>query len=214
MRRFSFTLSPATPADLRRVRRLVRGAAKWLRKSKHTDQWAKPWPSRAGQKERIRSDLLKGKTWLLWDDSTVAGTITIGTDEPVAAQGQPIWPEHKRHEPALYVRRVIVRRSYSGLGLGAGLLDWAADVAKRDHGAMLIRIDVWTTNTGLHAYYERRRFTRCAGRDPADLPGYPSQALFERELDQAGSDYAELFTETEGLGRRKLGWPIRARYSR
>ena len=63
--------------------------------------------------------------------------------------------------PALYVRRVVVARSYSGLGLGAALLDWAADVAKSDHGAALIRIDVWTTNLELHAYYEGQRFTRC-----------------------------------------------------
>jgi GNAT superfamily N-acetyltransferase len=177
--------------------------------SKNTDQWAKPWPSRVGHKERIRNDLLRGKTWLVWDDKTVAATITIDTDEPVSAQGRPIWPAHKRGEAALYVRRVIVRRKYSGLRLGAGLLDWAADVAKRDYGATLIRIDVWTTNTELHAYYEEQGFTRCPGRDPAELPGYPAQVLFERELDQAGSRYTELFTESPEAGSRG-GCAIRA----
>ena len=177
--------------------------------SKNTDQWAKPWPSRVGHKERIRNDLLRGKTWLVWDDKTVAATITIDTDEPVSAQGRPIWPAHKRGEAALYVRRVIVRRKYSGLRLGAGLLDWAADVAKRDYGATLIRIDVWTTNTELHAYYQEQGFTRCPGRDPAELPGYPAQVLFERELDQAGSRYTELLTESPEAGSRG-GWAIRA----
>jgi GNAT superfamily N-acetyltransferase len=180
---------------LHKVRRLVREAAEWLRTSKHTDQWANPWPDRTGQKERILTDLLKGKTWLVWDGTTVAGTITIDTDEPVDANDQPVWPTHKRHEPALYVRRVIVSRAYAGLGLGAALLDWAADVAKRDYEVALLRVDVWTTNLGLHAYYEGQHFTRREGRDPRELVNYPSQALFEREVNQLGSDYTKLLTE-------------------
>ena len=56
-------------------------------------------------------------------------------------------------------------------------------MAERDHGAELIRIDVWTTNLELHAYYEGQRFIRQSGRDPGELAGYPSQALFEREAD-------------------------------
>jgi GNAT superfamily N-acetyltransferase len=195
--RYLFAVRLGTPGDLREVRRLVRETAEWLRENKDTDQWAKPWPDRAGQTERMQNDLLRGKTWLVWDGRAAAATITIDTEEPVDVHGQPVWPAHKRRELALYVRRVVVRRSYAGLGLGAGLLDWAAAVAKRDYGATLIRIDVWTTNLDLHAYYEGQRFARCEGRPPRELPDYPSQALFEREVDQAGSDYAELFTETE-----------------
>jgi GNAT superfamily N-acetyltransferase len=95
------------------------------------------------------------------------------------------------------VRRIVVARTYTGCGLGAALLDWAADVAQRDHGAALIRIDVWTTNLELHAYYEGQRFTRRPGRDPAELAGYPSQALFQREADISGSDYKKKLTEKE-----------------
>ena len=177
------------------MRRLVSEAAEWLRTSKDTDQWAKPWPDRAGQRERILNDLLKGKTWLVWDGTVTAATITIDTDEPLDLSEQQVWPPQGRHVPALYVRRVVVSRRYAGIGLGAALLDWAADVARRDHEATLIRIDVWTTNTELHAYYERQRFVRCAGRDPQELVGYPSQALFEREVDRSGSDFRAFFTE-------------------
>jgi len=177
------------------VRGLVREAAEWLRTSKSTDQWARPWPNRTGQRERIRNDLLKGKTWIVWDDTTAVATITIDTEEPLDLNEQPVWPTHKRHEPALYVRRVIVSRRYAGLGLGAALLDWACAMANRGHGAALIRIDVWTTNTDLHAYYERQRFIRREGRDPQELADYPSQALFEREVDRSGWDYMKLFTE-------------------
>jgi GNAT superfamily N-acetyltransferase len=192
------------PGNLHEVRGLVREAAEWLRTSKDTDQWASPWPDRARQRERILNDLLKGKTWLVCDGITVVATITVDTEEPLDENEQPVWPAHKRRESALYVRRVIVSRSYAGLGLGAALLNWTAYVAKRDHEAKLIRIDVWTTNLDLHAYYEGQHFTRCEGRDPRELANYPSQALFERKVDGPGSDYTKLFMEEEGQGERKF----------
>jgi hypothetical protein len=37
--------------------------------------------------------------------------------------------------------RAAGRRRQTLCGLGAGLMDWAAAVARRDHGAELIRID-------------------------------------------------------------------------
>jgi len=201
--RYPFALRLAVPGNLEEVRGLVREAAEWLRTSKDTDQWTAPWPDRAGQRERILNDLLRGKTWIVWDGTTPAATITVDTDEPLDMNDRPVWPAHKRHEPALYVRRVIVSRRYAGKGLGAALLDWAADVAERDHGAAIIRVDVWTTNTGLHTYYQGQRFTRREGRDPRELANYPSQALFEREVTQPGSDYRKLFVAAEDQRERK-----------
>lgn len=192
------------PGDLDAVCGLVREAAEWLRTSKNTDQWAKPWPDRARRRERMLDDLLKGKTWLAWDGETAVATITVDPDEPVDLNDQPVWPEHERHRPALYVRRVVVARSYAGCGLGAALLDWAADVAKRDHGAVLIRIDVWTTNLELHAYYQGQRFARLPGRELRALAAYPSQALFEREAGIPGSDYTKLFREEERSDESKF----------
>jgi len=186
------------------VRGLVREAAQWLRTSKNTDQWAEPWPDLAGHRARILNDLLDGKTWLVWDGTTAVATITVDTDEPLDASEQPVWPTRKCHERALYVRRVVVSRSYAGLGLGAALLDWVAEVAERDHEAALIRIDVWTTNLDLHAYYEGQHFTRRKGRDPRELPNYPSQALFEREVNRRGSDYAKLLLEEERQSERRF----------
>jgi GNAT superfamily N-acetyltransferase len=192
--RYPFALHHAVPGDLRSVRGLVREAAEWLRASKDTDQWAEPWPSRAGQQERMLDDLLKGKTWLLWDGTTAVATITVDAEMPLDDRQQPIWPARKPGGAAVYVRRVVVRRSYAGLGLGAALLDWAGDLAEREYKAALIRIDVWTTNLELHAYYEGLGFTRCPGRDPRELPTYPSQALFERSVSRRSS-YTDLFTE-------------------
>ncbi len=220
--RLPYTLSPATPGDLRKLRRLFRETARWLRTNKNTDQWSRPWPDRAGQKERMRNDLLNAKTWLLWDDAALAGTVTLDKAEPLTAHGKPVWPTHKRRDTAAYVRRVIVHRRYGGLGIGAGLLDWAAEAAKRLHGATLIRVDVWTTNPDLHAYYKDQRFTRCPDPDPAGLVDYPSQVLFEREIEQAGEAHTKLFVEADGPRGRprgryfrasRLQWPVPNRLS-
>jgi ribosomal protein S18 acetylase RimI-like enzyme len=176
---------------------LVREAADWLRRN-DIDQWQEPWPDRAGQRERILNDLFKGKTWLVRDGKTTAATITIDTDEPLDAEERPVWPTEESERSVLYVRRVIVSRRYARLGLGAALLDWAANVAKRDHRAELIRIDVRTTNVKLQAYYEGQRFTRCP--DPQGLGEYPSQALFQRRVDVPGSDFTKLFITEEDHG--------------
>ena len=200
MGRCPFVLYLAVPGDLDKVVGLVREAADWLG-SKCIDQWQKPWPDRAGHRERILNDLFKGKTWLVRDGKTTAATITIDTDEPLDAEERSVWPAEENRRAALYVRRVIVSRRYARLGLGAALLDWAADVAKRDHGAELIRIDVRTTNVKLHAYYEGQRFTRCP--DPQELGDYPSQALFQRRVDVPGSEFTKLFI-TERATARKL----------
>jgi GNAT superfamily N-acetyltransferase len=195
--RYPFVLCLAVPGDLDKVVGLVREAADWLG-SKRIDQWQKPWPDRAGHRERILNDLFKGKTWLVRDGKTTAATITIDPDEPLDAEERPVWPTEQDRRAVLYVRRVIVSRRYARLGLGAALLDWAADVAKRDHGAELIRIDVRTTNVKLHAYYEGQRFTRCP--DPQELGDYPSQALFQRRVDVPGSEFTKLFITEEGHG--------------
>jgi GNAT superfamily N-acetyltransferase len=191
------------PGDLDCVRALVREAADWLQASKSTDQWARPWPNRAAHRERMLNDLIKGKVWIVWDGQAAAATITVDTEEPLNLDEQPIWPPRKRQAPAMYVRRVVVSRNYAGLGLGAALLDWAAEVARTDYAAAFLRIDVWTTNLGLHAYYKGQGFTRCQGRDPRELGSYPSQALFERDAHRPGSDFTQLFT-AEALGDRKF----------
>jgi GNAT superfamily N-acetyltransferase len=185
------------PGDLEIVSGLVREAVTWLR-TKGTDQWAQLWPDPAGHRERILNDLLKAKTWIVWDGTTAAATITIDIDEPLDLNDQPVWPVQEDREPALYVRRVIVSRRYAGMKLGAGLLDWAAEVAQREHGAAVLRIDVWTTNLNLHAYYQRRSFTQRKSREPREILDYPSQALFERKAETRITNYKTLFIEESG----------------
>jgi GNAT superfamily N-acetyltransferase len=176
------TLRPATPSEYQAILRLIDNAASWL-PGKGTDQWAKPWPDQRRRDARVMDDLLSGRTWLAVDGTVVAATITIDPAD------SGVWPAGKRREPAIYVRRIIVRRRCAGLDIGARLLDWASDIALRVHGARWIRVDVWTTNDGLHEYYRAQGFEDAGLRDLADEPGYPSRALFQRSTALWRPDY-------------------------
>jgi GNAT superfamily N-acetyltransferase len=167
-----FVLSRAREDDRDVIIGLIDAAADWLR-TKNTDQWKQPWPSEEDRSHRILRDLVAGNTWIAWQDGIAAATIT--TDRAVS----PIWPTETRRDPAVYVCRLVVGRAFAGQGLGAALLDWAGLRARHHHSARWIRVDVWTTNVALHAYYQRQGFGFCGFSDTSGY--YPSAALFQKE---------------------------------
>ena len=95
-------LRPADENDHDVIVGLIESAARWLRRTKDTDQWAHPWRSEEDRSNRIRRDLTAGKTWLLRDRSLAVATITADT------QDYPIWPVERQPEPAVYVSRLVV----------------------------------------------------------------------------------------------------------
>jgi ribosomal protein S18 acetylase RimI-like enzyme len=178
-------LRHATAQDMVAVIRLIEEAAKWLR-DKGTDQWARPWPSRAGRDSRVLASLRQGKTWIGFDNGIPAVTITADPED------DPYWPQEFLRDRAVYVHRLVVGRHYKGVGLGAALLDWAGNRGRRDYGARWIRVSAWTTNLGLHAYYRRQGFSAC-GFHPDD--GYPSGARFQKPTAGLAAPGTALFTE-------------------
>ena len=175
--------------DLGAVSGLLREASLWLR-TKYTDQWADDWPSEDIRRERVRAAIQAGQTWIAWDATLPAATITAS----ISHHG--VWREEDRRDPAVYVRRLVVDRQYAGFGLGAQLLDWAVLRAERQHGARWIRVDVWTTNTALHDYYRNQGFEfRGFCQTIAD---YPAAVLFQMRTDEIEPPGSPLFRETEG----------------
>jgi ribosomal protein S18 acetylase RimI-like enzyme len=85
----------------------------------------------------------------------------------------------------------VVSRAFAGRGIGAALLDWAGLSARRSYGARWIRVDVWTTNTALHAYYRSQGFV-FSGFSEALEPG-PSAALFQKKTDHIRTTGPALF---------------------
>jgi GNAT superfamily N-acetyltransferase len=169
------TLRLATELDLRTVLKLIDTASEWLQREKNTDQWLRPWPSRTGRDERVLNSLLKNETWILRDARRPIGTITA-----TSVANPQLWQEQERAETAVYVHRLVIHHRHRGCGLGAALLDWADQFGARQFGAEWARIDVWTTNLDLQAYYESQRFTLLR---ICDVPNYPSGALFQRPIE-------------------------------
>jgi GNAT superfamily N-acetyltransferase len=175
-----YSLRPAEVSDLDNVLGLIDSAAAWLR-TKGTDQWASPWPSASARCERVLDGLRAGHTWLVTRGARPVATISFN------AEADPkLWTEFEQDDPSVYVHRLVVDRGYAGRGIGAGLVDWAAQRSAQAYGAIWVRIDVWTTNTALHAYYLSQSFVPVRCR-PQDHPDYPACALFQRKIDPPGA---------------------------
>jgi ribosomal protein S18 acetylase RimI-like enzyme len=173
-------LTRATEEHLPVILDLINDAVDNRLRHLDTDQWEKPWPTREERDDRVRRGLRGGKTWIVWDGDTAAATVTIAKQANVE-----VWPaELDRDEPAVYVHRLITRTAYQGRGLGASLVDWAGRLAAEQYEAKWIRIDVWTTNEDLHAYYQRIGFARVGF---CEDPDYPSGALFQKPVPEPTS---------------------------
>ena len=184
-------LRRAGTQDYGAVNGLRAEATAWLR-AMSTDQWVEPWPGEDVIEHRIRQAIQAGRTWIAWDGLVPAATITGSPNH------HDIWPEENRREAAVYIRRLVVSRTYAGHGLGAQLVDWAGVRASREYGAQRVRVDVWTTNTALHDYYVHLGFDFCGLSKTID--DYPSAALFQKPVPQIKPPEEPLFQEIPEAG--------------
>jgi len=170
-----YQIRPAKRKDAKRIFRLIGESAEWLQVAKGTNQWAKPWPDRRARNARVRRGIKDGLTWMVEDNGILIGTITYrkrGTDL--------LWEADELRLPAVYVSRLIISRGYAGQGIGAALIDWAGQRGIQEWGANWIRVDVWTTNAGLHQYYKNQGFTHLRTKEFQKEWDYPSAALFQK----------------------------------
>jgi GNAT superfamily N-acetyltransferase len=178
----------AAADDLPVILGMIDEAATWLR-TKDTDQWAKPWPSKPARDARVRRGIRSGDTWMAEDHGRPIATVTYRQHG-----NQKLWTAAEQSEPAVYISRLVVTRALAGLGVGAAMMDWAAQRGVRVWSAEWVRIDVWTTNVALHDYYEKRGFRFCR-IGPFDKETYPSAALFQKPTSEVDSAAAGRFTE-------------------
>jgi GNAT superfamily N-acetyltransferase len=183
--------APPTESAFSIIVSLIDEAAMWLG-TKDTDQWKRPWPTRADRDGRIQTALSAGKTWICWDREEPAATLTSDLED------DPYWAsEYSRTvSRAVYVHRLVVARRYAGLRLGASLLDWTGRTARLAHGARSMRVSAWTTNVALHRYYERQGFDS-RGQHADD--GYPSGARFEKSTSVIPFAWPPLFSAPSRL---------------
>ncbi|MEE1667230.1 GNAT family N-acetyltransferase [Streptomyces sp. WAC07094] len=136
----------AQPEDLAELLAFREEAAAWLSRL-GTDQWQRPYPA-----NKLLATIEAGTAFMVRDGDTTAATITLS---PEAEEG--LWTEEELREPCLFINKLTVARTHAGLNVGGRLLNWASDRAYRT-GAKWLRLDAWTTNAALQAYYLRQGF--------------------------------------------------------
>ncbi|WP_024800360.1 GNAT family N-acetyltransferase [Nocardia sp. BMG51109] len=172
----------AQPADLGTICRLRLQRTGWLA-ARGSDQW-----TREGRGLPIESfaravdhAMRAGETWIAEVDGEAAGTITVNerADDGLWSPGELA--------DAVIVHYMIVDLRFAGLHVGTTLLAHAAALA-RSRRRTWVRLDAWTTNAELHAYYRGAGFhlARIAGPEVSG----PSAALFERRAESWLPGYA------------------------
>ncbi|MGV9510572.1 GNAT family N-acetyltransferase [Streptomyces tendae] len=131
----------AQPHDLAKLLAFRKEAAAWLSRL-GTDQWQRPYPA-----DKLLATIEAGEVFMVRDGNDTAATITL---TPKAEEG--LWTTDEVQEPSLFINKLTVARTHAGQNLGGRLLDWAGDRGHRA-GAEWLRLDAWTTNTSLQAYY-------------------------------------------------------------
>ena len=148
--RAGLSIRQATPADTSTVVELWNEAKDWLA-AQGLDQWQYPI-----KMHNVDRAIDARECWLVEPPHGPAvATITLESDAD-----RTLWRPDEMPDDALYVHRLVVRRSEAHHDLGAEILDWAHDqVRKADR--KFLRLDAWTNNVRLHEYYQRLGF-----RDP------------------------------------------------
>jgi ribosomal protein S18 acetylase RimI-like enzyme len=194
--------------DIPAIIGLINDAATWLQRYKNTNQWAEPWPDEQTRNGRIIRGVDRGATWMVECGGALAGTLTYRN------RANPrLWTQEELNERAVYVSRLIVDRDYAGRGLGAALIDWAGMRGIQRWQADWIRVDVWTTNVGLHNYYKGQDFEYLRTIEVEHEWDYPSAVLFQRSTALVNMAAAGQFEVMEKAAQRPgISIPARSRH--
>jgi GNAT superfamily N-acetyltransferase len=147
----------ARPDQLDDVLGVLNEAAAWLQQRGITQ-----WPARF-EPSWVEAAMSRGETWLVETGNTISGTVTMNWSDR-------LWSDTVG-KSAAYLHRVAVRRQAPGLG--AAILAWAADTARR-RGCDALRLDCVASNDRLRAYYEMAGFVY---RGDVTVRGTPGQRL-------------------------------------
>ena len=155
-------IEQGTHADADRLLGLFDDAVAWLVARGQTAQWGtEPFSARPAQAERVRGWAAGGGLWFAVDDAADAGAIVLG-------DAHDYIPPPDR--PELYVQVLLTGAAWRGRGVGAALIEHAAELA-RAAGAEQLRVDCWAGVPELPAAYERLGFSRTGSFDVDGWPG-------------------------------------------
>lgn len=161
-------MKPATMYDHVEVVHLLGSRQHWL-----SEMLLDQWQHKDHFADEMERHILAGETWIARYIDVVIATITV-TETPNLR-----WSEEERQQPALYIAKMATDQRFMGQGLGRRMIKWALDYAE-DQGIFRLRWDAWSSNTGLHKYYQSlgARHLRTVDREGDRYP-IKSGALFE-----------------------------------
>ncbi|WP_031517284.1 GNAT family N-acetyltransferase [Streptomyces sp. NRRL F-5123] len=159
-------IRPGAPADAPAVLDMLDGAVAWMNGRGNTEQWGTtPYSQKPGGVERVRRYTTDNMPFIAEVDGVPAGAVVLDTGP------SPQMPIAPAAEPERYVRLLISDRRLAGQGIGAALLEHAAEQT-RQAGVSLLRVDCWAGGGGeLVAFYERCGFTRTESFLSGSWPG-------------------------------------------
>lgn len=120
----------------------------------------------------INADRIASRSLFIAEiDWRPVGAIVLMRDDP------QIWGDVPGE--AVYVHGLATRGTVQGQGVGAAMLDWAGDIAKRADRHWL-RLDCTAENARLRAYYEGLGFAHRGDVRVGEPPRQRNAALYER----------------------------------
>jgi ribosomal protein S18 acetylase RimI-like enzyme len=160
--------------DLPAIAELLDEAGDWMRSHGITDQWPIRFPLTDLAARIDRSEL-----HIAYDHATPVGTFALDNHAD-----PEFWHDDPDGTAAGYLHRLAVARAHAGHGIGAQLVDHAADLVA-DSRRRWLRLDCAKNNTRLHHYYRHLGFTHVGS---IDLAHRKSGALFQRLTSHADED--------------------------
>jgi GNAT superfamily N-acetyltransferase len=160
----------AASEDFEVLYAIMLDAAQWLA-TREIDQWT--WVEKSQGRNFLRERLQTAEVYLAFVRHEPVGTVSVQWED------REIWGERGVDGLAGYVHGLAVKRSASGRGLGAALIDFAAGLTLAE-GRRILRLDCMSANESLRIYYLRRGF-KLVGEHHSAKTGFDS-ALFERKI--------------------------------
>jgi len=137
----------AGPADAGLASSIMLEVAEWLK-----EQAQALWFPEELMPEKLMGPIHAGELYLVMMRSRPVGTLIYQLHD------KTYWPDMPEGDAA-YIHKIILRRSVAGGGLGAQIIDWAKEKARKE-GMAYLRLDTEAARAKLCALYESAGFTR------------------------------------------------------
>lgn len=146
-------IRPGSLADAPVILEMLDSAVVWMNNRGNTEQWGTtPYSRRPDGVGRVERYTTENSPYIAALDGTPVGVLVLGSGP------SPQMPIAPADEPERYVRLLVSDRRYAGRGIGAALLEHAAEETRRA-GVKLLRVDCWAGGGGgLVAFYQRNGF--------------------------------------------------------